>query len=74
MEANDRQKEVIDACIAELAFWRDNNDISSPTNLKEVETSIESLNLKGYQETSIVNALHDLWFTIINIKTDETPD
>ena len=68
MKATDRQKEVIDACITELAFWRDNNDISSPTNLKEVETSIESLDLKGYQETTIVNALQELWFTILNIE------
>ena len=68
MKATDRQKEIINACIAELTSWRDNNDITSPTNLNEIETSINLLKLDSRSENEIIESLKDLWFTILRNK------
>lgn len=78
MKATEQQKKVIDACIIELYFWRDNNNINSPSNMNELETSIRELRdediITEAECEALIDDMIDLYARISNLGKDETPD
>ena len=42
MKATDVQKDVCNAIIEQVSFWRDSNDINSPTHYVDIEESFRA--------------------------------
>lgn len=43
MKANKNQVKIIDTIISQLEYWKDSNDIESPTHISDLEAVIESM-------------------------------
>lgn len=68
MKPTELQKEVIDLCISELNFWKNTNDITSPTHSCDIDEEINKLvcedKITEIQAARISGGLHSLWHTI----------
>lgn len=65
MEANKHQRKAINAIIAELEFWRDCNDINSPTLYGSIDNEFgynleEEAYCNGQQVSSIQESLEKI--------------
>ena len=50
MKASESQKKMCDFIISTVTFWKDNNDIGSPTNECDIYNEVESLNIEESEE------------------------
>lgn len=68
MKPTELQKKIIDTCILECNFWKDTNDITSPTHFcsitEEVYQFFYDEELTEYQCSKLNEALSNLYCTI----------
>lgn len=73
MKTNRVQKHICDFIIGQVDWWRDSNDIDSPTHLSELEERLNDLVedegwIDGTQAYELLNRLTDLLTTIRQLK------
>lgn len=66
MKATDIQKDVCNSLIRTICWWRDSNDITSPTHLVDVEECLRAdfeSELSEHEIEVIIEKMEDLyWF------------
>lgn len=73
MKTNRVQQHICDFIIGQVDWWRDSNDIDSPTHLSELEDRLNDLVedegwIDGTQAYELLNRLTDLLITIRQLK------
>jgi hypothetical protein len=68
MRANEKQREVIQACIDTLKCLRDSNDITSPSHFTDAEMEVDKLDLPRNVELALADRLTDLISAIRLVK------
>lgn len=73
MKTNRVQQHICDFIIEQVDWWRDSNDIDSPTHLSELESRLNDLVedegwIDGTQAHELLNRLTDLLLTIRQLK------
>lgn len=73
MKTNRVQKHICDFIIEQMDWWRDSNDIDSPTHLSDLESRLNDLVedegwIDGTQAYELLNRLTDLLITIRQLK------
>lgn len=72
MKATELQREVIETCILNLAWWRGNNDIDSTSNVNELNSDFNELRERfGKSFADIEATMLELWKAIRFINTEE---
>lgn len=68
MKATTKQKEICDFIISQAKFWRDSNDLYSPTHGVGIDEELFLLDLTEEQNDSLRVPLEDLLYAIRMIK------
>lgn len=68
MKATTKQKEICDFIISQAKFWRDSNDLYSPTHGCDIDEELYLLDLTEEQNDSLRVPLEDLLYAIRMIK------
>lgn len=66
MKPNDKQKEICDAIITQMNFFKSSNDINSPTNLCDITEEINKLDINDEDRDKLIEHLENIYFIIIN--------
>jgi hypothetical protein len=68
MKTSDRQKEICNLIIDQASFWRDSNDINSPTHGCDIDESVGSLDwLAENDAEDIKRLLYELYIRVKRI-------
>lgn len=65
MKPTDVQKKICDLIIEQANFWKDTNDIFSPTHLCDIEESVNNTDeLSSSDKEILIEAFTDLYFKV----------
>lgn len=67
MKATIKQKLICDFIRGEVVFWRNSNDLYSPTHESDIDTELHLFDLTEEQEASLRQPLIDLLYAIRKI-------
>lgn len=69
MKSNDKQKEICDLIIEQANFWKNSNDINSPTHGCDITESVYNIEwIEQEDADEITNLLYDLYKKIKHLK------
>lgn len=71
MKTTDKQKQMCDIIITQAKFWKNSNDIKSPTHMSDIDEEFYSndINLDDEKYMNVYNKLYDLYWAIRELES-----